>query len=113
MSEVVTYTGKIRKVEPKENETLEDVCKIILERYGCKTLEGGSWPEMLCDKLYERYVVVDGSVYEVIESHYQDPDDFYCAAHRNPDGTISYDIRYHNGGCCFTEAIEAAINSLE
>ena len=69
MSEMVRYTGKLRLKEKLPNETLEEQCKRILREHNYLELQDycDSWKEMLYDELYERYVVYNNEVYEVIE----------------------------------------------
>lgn len=32
---------------------------------------------------------------------------------KNKDGTISYEVMYYNGGCCFEEAIVNALDNMK
>ena len=77
MSEMVHYTGKIAPVGKLPNETLEEQCKRISAEHNYFELDGycDSWSEMLCDKLYERYVIACGEVYKVIEKNHKGIDD--------------------------------------
>ena len=70
---MVRYTGKLRLKEKLPNETLEEQCKRILREHNYFELQDycDSWKEMLYDKLYERYVVYNNEVYEVIEKKLQ------------------------------------------
>ena len=97
MSETVHYKGKIQLVEKIKDETLEEQCKRILSEHGYQELDlyCDSWHEMLCEELYERYVIVNDSIYKVI------------------DKTINYHVMYYDGGCSFNEAIEEAIQNME
>lgn len=115
MSEMVRYTGKLRLKEKLPNETLEEQCKRILCEHNYFELQGycDSWEEMLYDELYERYVIYNNEVYEVIEKNYRDFYDSIFESYKNDDGTIDYQVVYYNGGCSFTEAIEEALNNIE
>ncbi len=114
MSEMVRYTGKLRLKEKLPNETLEEQCKRILREHNYFELQDycDSWKEMLYDELYERYVVYNNEVYEVIEKNYRDFCDSSFEAYKNDDGIINYQVVYYNGGCGFTEAIEEALNNI-
>ena len=115
MSEMVHYTGKIARVENVLNETLEELCERILREHKYLSLSKycSSWREMLCDKLYDQYVIVGGEVYKVIEKNHRDIDEGIFDAHDNGDGTINYEVMYYNGGCSFNEAIEYALEDMK
>ena len=115
MSEMVHYTGKIAPVGKLPNETLEEQCKRILAKYNYLDLKSycDSWREMLCEELYERYVIACGEVYKVVEKNYKDMDEDIFNAHENGDGTIDYEVMYYNGGCSFNEAIEYALEDMK
>ena len=115
MSETVHYTGKIQLVHKLPNETLEEQCKRILEEHNYFELNSycDSWIEMLCEELYERYVIAGGEVYKVVEKNYKDMDEDIFNAHENGDGTIDYEVMYYNGGCSFNEAIEYALEDMK
>ena len=115
MSEMVHYTGKITPVGKLPNETLEEQCKRILAKYNYLDLNTycDSWREMLCEELYERYVIAGGELYKVVEKNYKDMDEDIFNAHENEDGTIDYEVMYYNGGCSFNEAIEYALEDMK
>lgn len=115
MSEMVHYTGKLQLVDKFQNETLEEQCERILKEHKYLALSKccDSWREMLCDKLYEQYVIADGEVYKVIEKNHRDMDEDIFEAHDNTDGTIDYEVMYYNGGCSFNEAIEYALEDMK
>lgn len=113
MSETVHYTGRLKLVEKLENETLEEQCKRVLSWYNYTDLRYcDSWEEMLCDELYKKYVIHNENVYEVVEQRSRDMDDDVFEAIENSDGSISYVVRYYNGGCSFDEAIGYALDKL-
>ena len=115
MSEMVHYTGKIAPVGKLPNETLEEQCERILKEHKYLALSKycDSWSEMLCDKLYQQYVIAGGEVYKVVEKNYKDMDEDIFNAHENGDGTIDYEVMYYNGGCSFNEAIEYALEDMK
>ena len=114
MSETVHYIGKLKLVEKLNNETLEEQCKRILGEHNIFELESycDSWEEMLFDELYDEYVTHGENVYKVMEMKYRGEEDVF-EAHKNKDGTISYEVVYYNGGCSFDEAIVYALNNME
>ena len=54
-------------------------------------------------------VEIDGQIYTV-EKEYADPDVDIFKSTKNDDGTIDFEVKYYNGGCCFNEAIDAALS---
>lgn len=115
MSEMVHYSGKLQLVEKLPNETLEEQCERILKenKYLALSKYCDSWREMLCDKLYEQYMIAYGEVYKVIEKNHRDMDEDIFDACENTDGTIDYEVMYYDGGCSFNEAIEYALEDMK
>lgn len=94
--------------------------------------EGLSWEDKIRN-LVERNYSFDEDL--AITDHYLDPDEGFfrvgdrifqiientdfeghediCEASTNPDGTISYVLKYYNGGTCFSEVVEGAILDME
>lgn len=70
------------------------------------------WYKTALDQLesdgYKKYVVMDGRIYKV-EAKSEDPESDIFRATRNADGSFDFEVRYYNGGCSFTEAVERAI----
>lgn len=115
MSRTVHYTGRLELVEKLKDETLEEQCKRILSLYNYTDLHGycDTWEEMLCDELYEKYVIHNEDVYKVVEKRSRNTDYDVFEAIENSDGSISYVVMYYNGGCSFDEAIGYALNKLK
>lgn len=114
MSETVHYVGKLQIVEKLENETLEEICKRILNKHNYFDLKSyfDSWQEMLYDELYEKYVVVNDNVFEVLTKIDKGNEYDIFNIEVNNDKTYNYEVMYYNGGCGFNEAIEEAFNKL-
>ena len=115
MSATVHYKGKLKLIEKVDNETLEEQCKRLIASHNFTKSNASyySWEEMLCDELYDKYVVCNNRVYEILEKQYINYYDDISIAYENEDGTISYEVKYYNGGCCFSEAIEYALDELK
>lgn len=115
MSEMVHYSGKLEAVDTISSETLEEQCKRILAKHNYFELDSycDSWSEMLCEELYERYVIVNDTIYEVVEKKHRSIDENIFEARANLDGSIEYEVMYYNGGCSFNEAIEEALENLK
>lgn len=113
MSDYESHSGKLRLVEPKENETLDQLKKRVWsERSGNKE-EEYEVKGNLEDDYYDDYFEVDGKLWEVIEHEEMgDEDDMFCRLHDNKDGTISFHTRFYNGGTCFSEMVTEALEEL-
>ena len=114
MSEMVHYTGKLQLVHKIPNETLEEQSKRILAEHNYFELNSycDSWIEMLCEELYERYIVTNDNIYKVVEKNNKTDEYDIFNATQNFDGTIDYEVMYYNGGCSFNEAIERALENM-
>lgn len=114
MSEIVHYTGKLEAVDTLPDESLEEQCKRILAEYNYFELNSycDSWEEMLCDELYERYIIANDNVYKVVEKNNKSDEYDIFNANQNLDGTIDYEVMYYNGGCSFNEAVERALENM-
>lgn len=77
-----------------------------------KTLEqyAGKDADIYDDALYNKVVEIDGLIWEVSKEDIDPCADIFRAT-ENEDGSISFEVRYYNGGCCFTEAIDTAIEA--
>lgn len=115
MSETVRYTGKIKLLERINNETLEEQCERIAEENNCREFIGyyDNWQEVIMYELYDKYVVHNDKVYEVLEQEYAYTYMGIFKGFKNKDRTINYDVMYYNGGCSFDEAIGRVLDSME
>ena len=60
--------------------------------------------------LDEAAVIIDGLVYTVEETGVDQYADIFNSS-KNKDGSISFEVKYYNGGCGFYEAIEKALSN--
>jgi hypothetical protein len=111
MSETVHYRGTLTEVDMFDNESLEDQCKRILGDIKLPSYYK-SYQEMLLDEFYEGYIIDDNALYLVEKESYEPNEDIFCSK-GNEDGTISFEVRYYNGGCGFNEAIKRALIHIE
>lgn len=105
MSETVCYFGKLIPVD----KTAEQICK---EEFDYHELERyyDDWEEALSDIAYkDGWVVINGTVYKTELSRYGDWDDVF-EGKVNPDGSISVQAKFYNGGCSLNEALEECLN---
>jgi len=64
--------------------------------------------EYFNDCLVDTAIVIDGKVFEIQRTEYEDSDDIFEST-KNEDGTIDFQVKYYNGGCGFGEALEEAL----
>jgi hypothetical protein len=64
--------------------------------------------EALEDHFYEKVAVIENQVYEVTDMKDMQYDDVF-ESNKNEDGSIDIHVKYYNGGCGFSEAIEYAL----
>ena len=114
MSEYKAYEGKIKHLGPKkEGETLEDRLKKIVKEKNIEIdNDYSTLKEFFVDQLYNDYVVIGESVYEILRYDNFEEGDIFKAVD-NKDGTIDFVVRFYNGGMCFEEAIEEAVNNMD
>ncbi len=110
MSETEIHTGKLTKyMLPDNNEHLaRDLC---VKRGIEKDEYYDNWIDVLkgeCDDV----LFINGIFYQVDDTGDVKGDEDIAKATENPDGTISYLVKYYNGGCGFGEAIEEALKNL-
>lgn len=114
MGEVVHYTGKIKLVEKLYNESLEEQCKRVLVQHKYTQLNSycSSWEEMLCDEMYDNYVIVNNNLYEIVEKNDKEYDNDIFNISKNKDGSYNYEVMFYDGGRTFSEAIAIALNNI-
>lgn len=111
MSETVIHIGKLKKLEI--STSIEDwAANLCKTEYNCQKLSNWTtnWIEELMELSRNRFVIVDDNVFEVLEDDCNGNYDDIFEMKQNDDGTFSYILQYHNGGCCYSEAIEEAYN---
>ena len=69
--------------------------------------------EQLKETVYQTYVVTKDKIYEVVESRNEEAHRDIFDAILNNDKSIDFTLKYYNGGCCFNEAIEKALDKME
>lgn len=115
MSEVDWYVGKLVKVERLENELLENQCKRICEELNIRLDHlqyHDNYIELLLDEKYNEYIVYDNTLYSISKQRKDEWDDIYEAS-QNEDGSISFNVKYYNGGCNLNEALNEALEKLK
>lgn len=116
MSETVMYMGRIEKVaETAVNISMNDICKHIMNECApgmeipahCDDYE-----DYFREFMHDKYAIVDGVLYKV-HSLSGGEDQTLFQASRNVDGSISFALRFYNGGVGFDEALGRALKNLE
>ena len=111
MSRQETHKGRIKRTGLNLTEWMSKNQDLVLFSYkGQDDLYEIFYNGLTCG--YEKFLLLDGEVYEVIENKELDINDLFEIT-QNDDGTYSYFVSYWNGGCGFNEAISYAWESRE
>lgn len=110
MSETERHIGRVRKVDLK-GLSIEEWCKAKCEELGIEKLEKwyDTYEDALLIELWEKFVKVDGDLWEVIEDRQEDYYEDLSIIKLNEDGTLDYTIQFYNGRTCLSEMLEEGI----
>jgi hypothetical protein len=98
VSETVHYKGK-----------LTPTGKTALEFIGDKDISDyDDIEEYFTDNFYKYAVLFEGKVF-IVDKQDIDQDTDVFNSSKNDDGSIDFEVKYYNGGCCFNEAMEEAL----
>lgn len=106
MSRTEHLIGKLKKVEIKTN--LEETCAEISNNLlpaGYQTYE-----EFMRDDSYRKYYFIGNDLYKVEVTELAADENFYSIQKDGSD--YSFELRYHNGGMGFDDAIEEALKNM-
>lgn len=103
MSETEHHIGKLKPTGKRVNEYIG---YLKIPSY-YKSVD-----EYFRDEFESIACVIDGLVFEIEASNYEDPDDIFIAS-KNEDGSIDFQVKYHNGSCGFGEALGYAIKNID
>jgi hypothetical protein len=114
MSQTELHFGKLRKVELKENKTIDDFFKEKLLEVGINDIKSyhKNWEDAFKDKFYEKYFIVNNVIWEVFDHIEKDDSDDIYEITKNPDGTLSFIMKFYNGGTCLSECIEEELERI-
>lgn len=115
MSETVQYIGKLKPFSASKGESLTDQ---LLRFAKSKNEDISDFPteceneaiNWMKDRLYEQFLIIDGVLFETEIKYSNTGDIFFAKVEAN--GDISFILEFYNGGCCFQEAIEIALNKM-
>lgn len=106
MSETVHYTGRIMEINLGDL-TVSEKKEILKGRgFDIEDYGDGDWE---CEKLH----IINGRIFEVLEKQSHDADGDIMEAKEEDDGSISFNLRYYNGGCGFDEALGTAMKRMD
>ena len=108
MSDYKRQTGKIRKVIPNENETLEELIERIKIENNVTDLD-----DIDVIPYQQKYIITTDSLYEILECEKKDAYDSFCDLNDNKDGTYSFHAYYYDGGTYLNEMIENEIYKIK
>jgi len=115
MSDYESHKGKLIPTEYTKEELVYKMVEEAKEnsweaRYKNQDLDEDTIQELFWD--IDDYVEIYGKIYFVEDTLY-DPDDDIYDMEENEDGTLSYNLRYYNGGCGFSEALDTAADRMK
>jgi len=115
MSYTELHIGKLRKVELKSEQSLEDFYKEKLREVGITELRScdNDWEDCFRDKFREKYFIVNNIIWEVFDHTEKDDSDDIYDLKPNEDGTLSFIIKFYNGGTCLSECIEEELEKIK
>lgn len=116
MSQMETHIGKMIEVD-MNGLSLKEWCKNYCQQNGINEIESycETWIEQFNDEFSHEngYVIANDKVYQIIDDDEGNNEEDIFYVRQNPDGSINYVVQYYNGGCCFSEAIEYALDRMK
>lgn len=111
MSETKMFKGTMKEVALPDGQSVEQFAEKALRDKGVDDPWDGDWLSTLTLDYQDKFAFVGDKLYEMMD--YKDiSDEDICDASRNSDGSISFVVRYYNGGCGFDEVLEDAVEEL-
>lgn len=114
MSQTEFHIGKLKKIELKENQNLEDFYKEKLQEIGLLQLRSydNDWEDAFRDKFRDKYFISNDTIWEAFDHKEIDMSDDIYEIKTNPDGTLSFIMKFYNGGTYLSECIEDELKKL-
>jgi len=120
MSQTEFHTGKLYPVKLLD-AGLEATCRRIAERHDIEL--GEDWQEDFMDAFdeysnkrnsqKEEYFIYGENLYRVIDHEESSDEEYFMKLNRNSDGSLSFIGQFYNGGTCFSEMLEEALDELK
>ena len=113
MSETVYYSGTLTEIELIDNN-LERTAKHLLRVEKVERDDHYDTAlEQLEDEFYEEYIAINSKIYKVHKETKDPYDSLFISYPTDKPEVIKFEVRYHNGGCSFNEAIKEALENME
>ena len=118
MSDYEHHRGRMVEVKSSATTSLNNICNAIANERGLEWTDyyekyhKDDWITFICDKLDREYVYINERLYKVDDTEI-DPSDDIIIAERQSDGSITFELRFYNGACCFIEGLSEAVDKLE
>ena len=119
MSRTEFHTGKLYPV--KIEKSLEETCRSIAKRFDVDL--GEDWQEDFMDAFdeysnkrnsqKEEYFIYREKLYRVIDHTESERAEYFMNVTRNSDGSLQFMGQFYNGGTCFSEMLEEALDELK
>jgi len=119
MSQTEFHTGRLYPV--RLTGTLEETCRAIATRHNIEL--GEDWQEDFREnfneyeykreRVTEEYFIHGEKLYRVIEHEESDDEEYFMKLSRNENGSLSFIGQFYNGGTCFSEMLEEALDDLQ
>lgn len=109
MSDYVKYKGTLKKVPLlKDSISLEDLCKNICDKHNLNVNDYcyDTYEELLLTHMYDKYIILDGILYEIKDLESFSPCDSYCHFDKIDNDTYRFNTQFNNGGTCLPEIIK-------
>lgn len=120
MSETEAFKGRLKEFVREPDETLLHYVIRFIKAKG-KENEIPQYMQhedtenarnIFFDVFYkESGVLINDVIFEIVTMRSFEYDDMFEAS-RNSDGTIDFTVKYYNGGCSFSEALERAFSKM-
>lgn len=111
MSEQQTKRGKFKKVD-LQGKTIEEWCEEQCKKEGkIKTFNDETWKEFYFDIYWDKFFIVKGELYEIIEV--EDLDNcYYIQVDKQDNDTYSFYATYYDGGTYLQECLEDSLENI-
>lgn len=111
MSDYEHHYGKLTPIEHQTNLSTQEVAKTILNLNKIPLDADEDFITQLNDELYGKFICIKDKIYKIDDKEHDSSDDIIRAS-LHSDNSITYEVRYYNGGCGFGEALEEALKKI-
>ena len=109
MSEMEQWKGTLEKIDlPEHLKTWQDQVDFLKKRYHIEVYD---WEKESISFKESECIFLNNQWFKIEKEMYDDYGDIFNAT-EGKDGTINFVLKYYNGGCCFDEALEIAVDKL-